>query len=132
MRGHIIKRYKDSYTIVVNVGTDPATGKRKQQWYSVKGTKKDAEKKLAELLHQLDTGTFIRPVKITVAEFLERWLKDYVRPNLPPRQLNVHVYRSLTYRSALGNVPRHSSSLNSCRDTMRKNWQAAGATAKAL
>ena len=72
MRGHIIKRYKDSYTIVINLGTDPATGKRKQQWYSVKGTKKETEKKLAELLQQLDTGTFIKPDKITVAEFLER------------------------------------------------------------
>ena len=31
MRGHIVKRYKDSYTVVLNLGVDPATGKRKQQ-----------------------------------------------------------------------------------------------------
>jgi len=85
MRGHIIKRYKGSYTIVLNLGIDPTTGKRKQQWVSVKGTKKEAEKRLSELLHQLDTGTFMRPSKTTLAEYLERWLKDYVWPNLAPR-----------------------------------------------
>ncbi len=85
MRGSIIKRGKSSYTIVLNLGNDPRTGKRKQQWVSVKGTKKDAEKRLSELFHQLDTGTFMRPTKTTLAEYLERWLKDYAWPNLAPR-----------------------------------------------
>lgn len=84
MRGHIVKRYKNSYTIVLSLGIDPATGKKKQQWVSVKGTKKEAEKRLADLLHQLDTGTFMKPSKTTLGEFLERWLEDY-RPNLSPR-----------------------------------------------
>ena len=60
-------------------------GKRKQQWISVKDTKKDAEKRLSELLTQIDTGTFMKPAKTTLGEFLERWLKDYARPNLAPR-----------------------------------------------
>lgn len=106
MRGHIIKRYKDSYTIVINLGTDPATGKRKQQWYSVKGTKKETEKKLAELLQQLDTGTFIKPDKITVAEFLERWLKDYTRPNLAPSTAEWYTYIIHSHLApCLGNIP---------------------------
>lgn len=85
MRGSIIKRSKSSYTIVLNLGTDPHTGKRKQQWVSVRGTKKEAEKRLAELLHQLDTGTFMKPGKITLGEYLEKWLKEYAKPNLSPR-----------------------------------------------
>jgi integrase len=84
MRGHLIKRYKNSYTIVLTLGRDPVTGKPKQQWISVKGTKKDAEKRLSDLLHQLDTGTFMKPGKTTFGEFLERWLKDY-GSNLSPR-----------------------------------------------
>jgi len=84
MRGSIIKRYKNSYTIVLNLGIDPQ-GKRKQQWLSVKGTKKEAEKRLSELLHQLDTGTFMRPSKTTLVEYLEKWLSDYAKPNLSPR-----------------------------------------------
>ena len=84
MRGSIIKRYKNSYTIVLNLGIDPQ-GKRKQQWLSVKGTKKEAEKRLSELLHQLDTGTFMRPSKTTLEEYLEKWLSNYAKPNLSPR-----------------------------------------------
>ena len=85
MRGHIVKRGKDSYSIVIPLGTDPVTGKRKQQWVSVKGTKKDAEKRLSEMFHQLDTGSFMLPGKTTLAEYLEKWLSDYAKPNLSPR-----------------------------------------------
>lgn len=85
MRGHIRKRGKNSYTIVLSLGLDPATGKRNQQWVSITGTKKDAEKRLGELLHQFDNGTFMKPSKTTLGEFLERWLKDYAWPNLAPR-----------------------------------------------
>ena len=87
MRGHIVKRYKNSYSIVINLGIDPSTGKPKQQWVSVKGTKKDAEKRLADLLHQLDTGAFMKPGRTTLAEYLKQWLRDYAIPNLTPRSL---------------------------------------------
>ena len=85
MRGHITKRGKDSYTVVLNLGRDPSTGKRKQQWVSVKGTKKEAEKRLSELLNQLDNGVYMKPGKTTLADFLERWLRDYACSNLAPR-----------------------------------------------
>ncbi len=85
MKGHVRQRAKGSWSIVIDVGRDPATGKRRQQWYSVKGTKREAEKKLAELIHQLDSGGLIKPSKTTLGQFLERWLKDHAWPNLGPR-----------------------------------------------
>ena len=85
LRGSIIKRGKSSYTIVLNLGTDPLTGKRKQQWLSIKGNKKDAEKRLSELLHNIDTLSFVKPAKTTLAEYLEKWLNDYVWPSLAPK-----------------------------------------------
>jgi len=85
MRGHITKRGKDSYSIAVSLGRDPSTGKYKYKWVSVKGTRKDAEKRLSELIHRLDTGNFITTSKTTVADYLRRWLQEYVRPNLSPR-----------------------------------------------
>ncbi len=84
MRGHIVKRFKSSYTIFLNLGVDPATGKRKQQIVSVKGTKKEAEQKLAELIQQINTGTFTKPNKILLSDFLKNWLVDY-KINLSPR-----------------------------------------------
>ena len=106
MRGHIVKRYKGSYSIVLNLGTDPATGNRKQQWISVKGTKKVAEKRLAELLHQLDTGMFMKPGKITLADYLKQWLKDYCWANLAPR--TAEGYESIVHCHlipSLGQIP---------------------------
>ncbi len=106
MRGHITKRSEGSYSIVLDVGTDPSSGKRKQQRVTVKGTKKDAEKWLSELLHQLDTGTFAKPGKITLAEYLDQWLKDYVWPNLSPRTAEgyEHIIRRHLIPT-LGNIP---------------------------
>ncbi|MGD0354508.1 MAG: site-specific integrase [Dehalococcoidia bacterium] len=105
MRGHIKSRYKGSQTIVLDLGRDPLTGKRKQKWISIKGTRKDAEKRLAELQHQLDTGSFIMPSKTTLAEFLEQWLRDYAQPSLSPRSLEGYthiIHKHLI--PALGNI----------------------------
>jgi integrase len=106
MRGHIEKRGKNSYSIAISLGKDPTTAKYKYQWVSVKGTKKETEKRLAEILHQLDTGTFMKPGKTTLAEYLERWLKDYAWPNLAPR--TAEGYEHIIRRHlipALGNIP---------------------------
>jgi integrase len=106
MRGHITKRGKDSYSIVISSGKDPVTGKYKYRWVSVKGTKKDAEKCLSELLHQLDTGTFVKAGRITLGRYLQRWLQEYARPNLSPR--GYERYESVVrvhLIPQLGNIP---------------------------
>ncbi len=84
MRGHIEKRGKDSYSCRVSLGRD-VSGKYRFHWETVKGTKKDSEKHLSEMLSQQDKGTFIKPTKTTMTEYLERWLADYAKPNLGPR-----------------------------------------------
>lgn len=96
MRGSIVKRSKDSWTVILNLGRDSATGKRKQQWVTVRGTKRDAERKLAELQHQMDTGTFIRPSKLTLGAFLQEWLQSYVATNV--RAATLEGYRIIVER----------------------------------
>jgi len=93
MRGHITRRAKDSYTIVLNLGTDPETGKRRQQWVTVRGTKKEAERRLSELLNQLDTGTFVKPRRIAVGEYLQQWLADYAELHCSPK--TIESYRQV-------------------------------------
>ena len=85
MRGHITKRSKDTYSIVLDLGRDPSTGKRRQQWVTVRGTKREAEKRLTELQGQLDKG--VRPTsgKLTVGRYLEQWLSDVVSIRNCPR-----------------------------------------------
>lgn len=94
MRGYIRQRGKgDSWLITVELDKDEVTGKRRQQFVTVRG-KKAAETKLTELLRQIDTGTYIEPGKITVQDYLMRWLSEYVKPNLSPR--GYERYESIT------------------------------------
>ncbi|MCL2475281.1 MAG: site-specific integrase [Chloroflexi bacterium] len=84
MRGCIIKR-GDSYRIKVSLGKDPKTGKYISHYETVGSSKKAAEKRLNELIHQYETGSYVKPSKGTLAEFLERWLRDYAYINVSQR-----------------------------------------------
>ena len=106
MRGHIKQRAKGSWSIVLELGRDPATGKRCQQWTTFRGTKRDSERRLAELQHQMDTGSYLKPSRLRVAEFLQRWLKDYAWPNVAPR--TAEGYEHIVHQHlipALGAIP---------------------------
>jgi len=76
MQGSVFKR-GNTYSVIIDQGRDP-NGKRKQQWHSGYRTKREAEHACTELLHGLQTGTYVAPSKTTVGEFLIKWL-DYAR-----------------------------------------------------
>jgi integrase len=85
MKGSIRQRSKGSWQICLDIGRDPATGKRLRHFESVKGSKKDAQRRLHEVLHILEQGSYIKPTQLTVAQFLEEWLRGYVDLNCSPR-----------------------------------------------
>ena len=105
MRGHIKTRSKGSWTIIFNLGRDPDTGKRKQQWVTVRGTKKQAETRLAELLNQMDTGGFIKPTKETFGSFLQRYLDDYISTQIRATTLEAYQQRGKHLIDGLGHIP---------------------------
>ena len=105
MRGSIIKRSKGSWTIIINLGRDPATAKRKQQWVTIRGTKKQAETRLAELLNQMDTGGFIKPTKETFGSFLQRYLDDYISTQIRATTLEAYQQRGKHLIDGLGHIP---------------------------
>ena len=80
------KHPRAGYSIVYWIG-------KRQKWEAVGRTKKDAERRLAEVLHQLHTGTYRRATTITFAEFAEKWLRDYAEAYVKPSTLR--RYRSL-------------------------------------
>ena len=82
MKGHLRKRGERSWAIVIELDRDPVTGKRRQKWHTVQGTKKKAEGELARLLNDVATGGYVEPAKMTVAEYLKKWLEDYAMPKV--------------------------------------------------
>lgn len=59
------------------VGYDPGTGKQIQKSITGK-TPKEVRQKLSKLVTELDEGTYKAPSKLTVKEWLENWLADYL------------------------------------------------------
>ena len=54
MQGHIYKRGRHSWGLVVDLLRDPL-GKRRQKTEPVRDTKKEAEARLAQMLHELNS-----------------------------------------------------------------------------
>jgi len=96
MKGHIYKRSKDSWTIVYDLPADMASGKRRQKSQTVKGTKRDAERALREVLLSLENGSYVKPNKITLGEWLNQWCESFVVMNTTPRTY-------VSYRSIIDN-----------------------------
>lgn len=66
------------YRFVVDIGADPATGKRRQLTRTF-DLRREAEAELDRIGHQRDEGTFTGPSKVTVGEYLDDWLRSAVR-----------------------------------------------------
>lgn len=79
MRGSIVKKGK-TYSVIVDIGK--VNGKRKQKWFNGFRTKKEAENKLTEVLSELKNNLYIEPTKITLSEFLKKWLEECAKPNI--------------------------------------------------
>lgn len=76
MAGSIRKQGKQSWGIQVELGRDPVSKRRRFYRFTVRGTKQDAERELTAALSKRDTGIDLVPAKITVAEYMRRWLRD--------------------------------------------------------
>jgi integrase len=78
---------KDSHTVQVYLGVDPKTGKKKYHSEAVKGTKRLADRRLREVLQEVDNGTYVQPTHLTVDEYLEQWMQDCSEPRVTRRTL---------------------------------------------
>jgi integrase len=82
VKGFIEKR-GNSWRLSVYLGKDPVTGKERRVRKTVRGSEKDAQKALRDLLHSIDEGTFVEPAKMTVEQYLEQWLETH-KANVEP------------------------------------------------
>ena len=78
MKGYIRKR-GNTYSYTVDIGRDPATGKRKQKTKGGFKTKKAAQEALNALVYEVNKGVYVVDSKSTVREICEQWL-DIMKP----------------------------------------------------
>jgi integrase len=70
MKGNISRRGRSSWRLKFDAGRDPATGKRKVQYHTIRGTKREAQVKLAELVASFNRGGYVEPSRLTIGEFV--------------------------------------------------------------
>ncbi|GAB6172041.1 tyrosine-type recombinase/integrase [Paradesulfitobacterium aromaticivorans] len=82
--GHIEKKGKDRYTIIIESGRD-SEGKRKRIKKAFHGGGREADKELARLITELEAGAYVKSTKMNFGEFLLLWLKEYAKDNVADR-----------------------------------------------
>lgn len=87
MSGSIRRRGERSWELKVELERDPITGKRQRRFHSFKGTKREAQVELTRLLASRVDGSYVDPTKTSIAEFLDRWLRDWASVNVSPKTL---------------------------------------------
>ncbi len=80
------------WRLVVDIGNDPVTGKRRQLT-STWDTQKAARAELNRIRHESNTGAYIRPAKTTLNGYLDVWLAGHCR--------DLEVATAANYRDAL-------------------------------
>src|SRR5581483_680862 len=80
-QGQIIKRGDRTWLVRVSRGRD-VTGKRRYLNTTIYGTKKDAQDYLNKKLTEKSAGTLVEPSRLSVDEYLNKWLDVAARPRL--------------------------------------------------
>ena len=88
MRGSLRERSKGSWRITLEFGylEDPQTGKTKrhQKFITFRGTKREAQDKLQDLLSAANRGEYVEPSKLTLGTWLTDWLNVSVKARCRP------------------------------------------------
>lgn len=78
MSGHIRKSGRQSWELKFSVDGQP-------QYRSFKGTKRAAVAELTRLTASAIDGTYVDGNKLTVAAFLDRWMRDWAEVHNSPK-----------------------------------------------
>lgn len=76
--GSIYQRADGSWCAIIDLGI--VNGKRKRK-FIYGSSRKEVAEKLKQLLHQQQQGINVDPERLTVGEFLDRWLEQMVKPH---------------------------------------------------
>jgi len=81
-----------------------ATGKRRQKWITCHGNKRDAERRLAEIVTEINNQLYITPSQESLGAYLERWVNDYSSMRVRATTLDGYRWRVKSINSILGHI----------------------------
>lgn len=107
IRKKIVVRKGKEYTYWearYTAGINPGTGRQVQKSITGK-TQSEVTKKLKAVLHSLDVGTYTEPNRITIGEWLDLWLEEYIVMSCKP--YTISSYKScidIRIKPAIGKI----------------------------
>lgn len=90
MRGYLRKR-GDNWQLTIWVGKKP-DGKPLRHFETIRGSKADAQRRLRELLSEIDRNTYTAPSHMTLAQLLDQWLDGYCKTKCSMRTQDSYEY----------------------------------------
>ena len=124
--GSISKRSNGLYMARISV---TELGKRKQVCFYGR-TRQEVADKLAKALHDKQQGTFVKPHKLTLGNWLDTWLHEYKRPRI--RAITFDTYTMIIRRHlkpALGHLCYGTCGQNTSSATitrrLSRGWKPA-------
>ena len=99
--GNLTRRGTRSWRLKYDV---PGNGKRETRYVTLKGTLKEAQAQATKILATVASGTHVDPSTETVAQFIERWLKDWADSNVSNKTWT--RYAQLLRKHVAGRVGR--------------------------
>jgi integrase len=103
--GHIRQRSPGSWELRYELAPDPIIGRRRTRTATVRGSKRDAQAELRRLLGQIDRAEHADPGKMSLGEWLERWLAECRHTMAPKTWQERESYVRLHIAPRLGRVP---------------------------
>ncbi|MDT8861018.1 Arm DNA-binding domain-containing protein [Alkalihalobacillus sp. MEB130] len=132
MKGYLRKR-GNKWSFTIDIGINPATGKRLQKTVSGFKTKKEAQAACSEMQQAINSQTFVEESVKLFKDFAMKWLEDYseyskvssvrVRKQELNRVLKYLAYvklkdiNGLTYQNVLNELKNKGYSYNSILGT---------------
>src|SRR6266511_5785122 len=86
VQGHVRKRR--SWEFIVDIGPHPVTGRRRQKSKGGFSTRREAESALHEFIRYIEGGGDPCPERISLADYLHRWLEYQRARGIRPRTLD--------------------------------------------
>jgi integrase len=104
MKPNVYPRGPGHWAIVVELpkGED---GKRRQKTKRVRGGKKEAYALAVKMMEEINSGRYIEPAKITLGQWFERWIRDYITISVSAGTLRSYKLAGETWGEKLGTVP---------------------------
>jgi integrase len=106
MKGHIVRRGKQSWRLKYERGTDPLTGQRQTAYVTFRGSKREAQAELVRLINSVHQGEHIDASKLTVAEYFDKWATGWAATQVGPKTRERYIeLLTLHVRPYLGALP---------------------------